>query len=123
MQETLRKENSGIHLRVASDGAEAMQFLKRQELQGGDRTRPDLIVLDLNLPNGERTNADESLKVIPTIILAGSSTETDIANSSELQGNSSPKPVKLRPFSALIKSIENYRLKKSQLHGRKSNET
>ena len=81
-----------VRLHVAVDGVEAMAFLKR-EGEHAEAARPDLILLDLNLPkmDGREVLAnikqDLSLKTIPTVILTTSEAEADINKSYELQAN------------------------------------
>src|SRR5580658_3456167 len=76
-QEAFRGINPTVQLHIASDGVEAMAYLQRQGARG-NVLRPDLILLDLNLPkmNGRQVLAwikeDAGLKTIPTIILAAS---------------------------------------------------
>src|SRR3954463_5805951 len=85
-REAFREADKSIHLSVASDGVEAMAFL-RQEGQHVDAPRPDLILLDLNLPKMDgrevlaQIKKDDSLKMIPTVILTTSDAEADIARS------------------------------------------
>src|SRR3954453_19672177 len=85
-REALRDANRAIHLSVACDGVEAMAFL-RQEGAYVDAPRPDLILLDLNLPKMDgrevlaQIKKDDSLKMIPTLILTTSDAEADIARS------------------------------------------
>src|SRR5271155_1428765 len=82
-QETFRDANPSIHLHVATDGVEAMAFLRR-EGANAHAPRPDLILLDLNLPKMDGREvlvlikADDSLKTIPTVILTTSVAEVDI---------------------------------------------
>ena len=120
-QEAFREANIAIHLHVASDGVEAMTFLKKQ---GGHAhaPRPDLILLDLNLPrmDGREVLAhikeDENLKTIPTVILTTSEAEADIVKSYELQANCYlSKPVQLDAFESLVKSINDFWLTKAKL--------
>jgi CheY-like chemotaxis protein len=113
-QEAFREANGSIHLHVASDGVEAMAFLK-QEGDCADARRPDFILLDLNLPrmDGREVLAhiknDDSLKTIPTIILTTSNAEADIVRSYQLQANCYlTKPVQLEDFLALVKSINEF---------------
>jgi CheY-like chemotaxis protein len=110
-QEAFREANVLIHLHVASDGVEAMAFL-RNEGAHTHAPRPDLILLDLNLPkmDGREVLAhikeDESLKTIPTVILTTSEAEVDIVKSYQLQANCYlSKPVRLDEFETLVKSI------------------
>ena len=91
-QETFREANMSINIHVASDGVEAMAFLNREGAHA-DAPRPDLILLDLNLPKMDgrevlsHIKADESLRTIPTVILTTSESEADIVKSYELQAN------------------------------------
>jgi|ERR1700674_4339159 len=113
-QEAFRDANRDIHLHVAPDGMEAMAFLKQQEAHVR-APRPDLILLDLNLPKMDgrevlaRIKKDDSLKMIPTVILTTSDAEVDIARSYQLQANSYlSKPVQLDVFENLVRSINDY---------------
>src|ERR1700674_5899009 len=120
-QETFRDANKSIHLHVASDGVEAMAFL-RQEWPYVRAPRPDLILLDLNLPkmDGREVLAhikeDDSLKAIPTVILTTSEAEEDIVKSYQLQANCYlSKPLQLDAFESLVKSINDFWLTKAKL--------
>jgi CheY-like chemotaxis protein len=113
-REALRDANKRIHLHVATDGVEAMAFL-RHEGHHARAPRPDLILLDLNLPkmDGREVLAlikdDDQLKTIPTIILTTSSAEADIMKSYELQANCYlTKPVQLDAFELVVKSINDF---------------
>ena len=120
-QEAFRDANRSIHLQVASDGVEAMAFLRRE----GDHAqapRPDLILLDLNLPkmDGREVLAlikgDDSLKTIPTVILTTSEAEADIKKSYQLQANCYlSKPVQFDEFASLVRSINDFWLTKVKL--------
>src|ERR1700681_619028 len=110
-REAFREANRSIHLHVASDGVEAMAFLRRE---GGHHRAPraDLILLDLNLPkmDGREVLAhikeDDSLKLIPTVILTTSDAEADIVKCYQLHANCYlKKPVQLEAFEILVKSI------------------
>src|SRR5271154_6323957 len=120
-REAFRDANSTIHLHVAADGVEAMAFLRR-EGNHANAPRPDLILLDLNLPkmDGREVLAhikdDEGLKTIPTVILTTSDSEVDIAKSYQLQANCYlVKPVQLDNFENLVKSINDFWLTKVKL--------
>ena len=113
-QEAFRDANKSIRLHVASDGVEAMAFLRR-EGRHGNAPRPDLILLDLNLPKMDgrevlaQIKADESLKTIPTVILTTSEEKADIAKSYQLQANCYlTKPVQLEAFESLVRSINDF---------------
>ncbi len=125
MREALKEANQHIVLTVASDGVEAMQRLK---LQGeyANAARPDLILLDLNLPkiDGRRVLAlikeDEALKTIPTLVLTTSQSEADIVMCYQLQANCFlNKPVQLEEFYSLIASISDFWLNRVSLPQRR----
>jgi chemotaxis family two-component system response regulator Rcp1 len=108
-------------LHVASDGVEAMAYLRQQAVPGTS-PRPDLILLDLNLPkmDGRQVLAsikeDPGLKTIPTIILTTSEAEADIAKGYLLQANCYLcKPVQLDAFEILIKSVSDLWLSNAKL--------
>ncbi len=120
-QEAFRDANPLIQLHVANDGVEAMAFLRQQGVHA-HAPRPDLILLDLNLPkmDGREVLAhikeDESLKTIPTVILTTSDAEADIVKSYQLQANCYlTKPVQLDAFENLVKSINDFWLAKVKL--------
>jgi len=120
-REALRDANRQVHLHVATDGVEAMAFLRR-EGRHAHASRPDLILLDLNLPrmDGREVLAlikeDDGLKTIPTIILTTSGAEADIMKSYQLQANCYlTKPVQLDAFEAIVKSINDFWLTKVKL--------
>jgi two-component system, chemotaxis family, response regulator Rcp1 len=126
-QEAFHGANSLIQLHVASDGVEAMSFLRRQ---GGHfaAPRPDLILLDLNMPKMDgrqvlaQIKTDESLKTIPTVILTTSEAEADIVKSYQLQANCYlTKPVRFDAFEALVKSINDFWLTRVKLPQQFSN--
>jgi CheY-like chemotaxis protein len=121
MREVLRDANSFIRLHVASDGVEAMDFLNRTGTLG-DAPRPDLILLDLNLPkmDGREVLAhikeDDGLKSIPTVVLTTSEAQADIDKSYKLHANCyMSKPVQLEAFESLVKSINDFWLTKVKL--------
>jgi two-component system, chemotaxis family, response regulator Rcp1 len=120
-QEAFRDANGSIKLHVAADGVEAMAFLKREGAHL-HAPRPDLILLDLNLPkmDGREVLAhikeDNNLKTIPTVILTTSDAEADIVKSYQLQANCYlTKPVQLDAFESLVKSINDFWLTKVKL--------
>jgi CheY-like chemotaxis protein len=125
MQEALREANANVVLNVVSDGVEAMQFLRLE----GDYAlapRPDLILLDLNLPkiDGRKVLAlikgDEGLKTIPTLVLTTSQSEADIVMCYELQANCFlNKPVQLEEFYQLVGSISDFWLNRVSLPHRR----
>jgi CheY-like chemotaxis protein len=120
-QEALREANHNVELHVASDGVEAMSFLRQEGLHA-TAARPDLILLDLNLPRMDgrevlaSIKADASLREIPTIILTTSESEVDIAQSYQLHANCYlTKPVQLDSFELLVASINDFWLMKAKL--------
>jgi len=120
-QVALHEANRRINLHVASDGVEAMAFLHRKEAFA-EVPRPDLILLDLNLPRMDgrevlaHIKADADLKTIPTLILTTSVAEADIVKSYQLQANCYlSKPVQLEAFEGLVKSINDFWLTKAEL--------
>lgn len=120
-KEAFHDANPSVHLNVAADGVEAMAFLKHQGVHANS-PRPDLILLDLNLPKMDgrevlaQIKMDDSLKTIPTVVLTTSESEVDIAKSYQLQANCYlSKPVQLDAFEALVKSINDFWLTKVKL--------
>ena len=120
-REAFRDANTDITLHVASDGVEAMAYLRREGAHAG-AVRPDLILLDLNLPlmDGRevlaRIKEDDNLKTIPTVILTTSEAEADVLKSYQLRANSYlSKPVQLEAFDSLVKSINDFWLTKAKL--------
>lgn len=113
-QEALKEEKVFSHLHVVNDGVEAMAFLRR-EGKHAKEVRPDLILLDLNLPRKdgrqvlEEIKQDEDLKVIPVVILTASKAEEDIIKSYRLHANCYiTKPVDLNQFIKVAKSIQDF---------------
>jgi CheY-like chemotaxis protein len=120
-REVFRDASPSIELHVATDGIEAMEYLRREGMHS-HAARPDIILLDLNLPrmNGWEVlafiKADESLRLIPTVILTTSEDEADIIKGYKLQANCYlRKPVQLEAFEALVKSINDFWLTKAAL--------
>lgn len=112
--EALRDSKVHNNLHVAKDGVEAMAFLNR-EGQYATAVRPDLILLDLNLPRKDgrqvlaEVKADPVLRTIPVVVLTTSTAEQDILRSYELQANCYiSKPVDLEQFITIVRSIEDF---------------
>lgn len=102
------------HLNVVNDGAKLLSFLRR-EGEYVHAPRPDLILLDLNLPkrNGREVLADikedPDLRQIPVVVLTSSQSDKDILKAYDLHANCYvSKPLDLDQFLHVIKSIENY---------------
>src|SRR6202522_14090 len=113
-REAFKDAKVHINLHVASDGAEAMDFLNR-EGKHSNVPRPDLILLDLNLPKKdgrevlEEIKQSPGLKSIPVVILTTSASDADILKSYMLHANCYiTKPVDLKGFLNVVKSIDNF---------------
>jgi len=113
-QEVLRDGKVRNNMSVAKDGVEAVKFL-RQTGEYAGAPRPDIILLDLNLPkkDGREVLADiktdHDLKNIPVVVLTTSSAEQDIVRSYDLHANCYiTKPVDLDQFIRVIRSIEDF---------------
>ncbi|MGB7567382.1 MAG: response regulator [Chitinivibrionales bacterium] len=96
------------------DGVEAMEFLRRKGKYSG-ASRPDLVLLDLNLPRKdgrevlEELKADPDLKTIPVVVLTTSKEEQDILRSYQLHANCYiTKPVNFERFIEVVQSIEHF---------------
>jgi len=120
-QEAFRDANRAVSLHVAADGVEAMAFRLRQDVHAR-APRPDLILLDLNLPKMDgrevlaEIKGDVDLKTIPIVILTTSDAESDITRSYQLQANCYlTKPVRLEEFENLVKSVNDFWLTKVKL--------
>jgi CheY-like chemotaxis protein len=120
-KEAFKAANVGVHLNVASDGVEAMAFLRREGAYA-NAPRPDLTLLDLNMPrmDGRQVLAeikkDDKLKTLPIVILTTSDSEGDIVKSYELHANCYLcKPVQLTAFEGLVKSINDFWLTRAKL--------
>ncbi|MBU0508830.1 response regulator [bacterium] len=112
--ETLKDGKISNHMNVVWDGVEALQYL-RQLAHFRNAVRPDLILLDLNLPKLDgrdvlrEIKADENLQTIPVIILTTSDSEQDIVAGYNQHANCYiVKPVKLDQFVEVVKSIEDF---------------
>ena len=113
-QEALKENKNRNNLHVAKDGVEAMNFLRR--INGfKDAPRPDLILLDLNLPKKDgrevlaEIKTDEKLRSIPVVILTTSDAEDDVAKSYQMYANCYiRKPIDLNRFIEVVRIIENF---------------
>jgi CheY-like chemotaxis protein len=127
-QEAFRDSNRSHRLYVVSDGVEAMAFLKREGMNA-QAPRPDLILLDLNLPKMDgrqvlaHVKADDSLRTIPTVILTMSEANADIANSYQLRANCYLcKPVQVDALEGLVRRIHDFWLTAVKLPQRERSE-
>jgi two-component system, chemotaxis family, response regulator Rcp1 len=112
--EALKEAKISNHLFVARDGREALNWLRGKE-DFSDPLRPDIILLDLNLPkkDGREVLAeiknDPQLKRIPVVVLTTSKAHEDIARSYDLHANCFiTKPVDFDKFIEVVKSIEDF---------------
>jgi CheY-like chemotaxis protein len=112
--EAFKEGKVSNRLNVVKDGIEALAFL-RQEGKYSKAPRPDLILLDLNLPKKDgrevlaEIKTDRNLKRIPVVILTTSNAEEDILKAYNLNGNCYiTKPVDLDQFFTVVKYIENF---------------
>jgi chemotaxis family two-component system response regulator Rcp1 len=119
--EAFAEADRSVRLYVTEDGAEAMAFLRR-EGDNADAPRPELILLDLNMPkmDGREVLAliesDENLRLIPTVILTTSAAEADFVECYQLQANCFlKKPVELGMFEDLVKSLNDFWLTNARL--------
>jgi len=112
--EVLKDAKLCNNIHVVGDGVEAIDFLRRRGNRSG-AVRPDLILLDLNLPRMdgrevlEEIKGDPDLRHIPVVVLTTSSAEQDILKSYSLHANCYiTKPVDLEQFSKVVSSIEEF---------------
>jgi CheY-like chemotaxis protein len=113
-REALKEGKVYNNLHWAKDGVEALEFLKRQG-RHADALRPDIILLDLNLPkkDGREVLAviktDDELKHIPVVVLTTSKAEEDVLKSYALHANCYvTKPVDLEKFIQVVQSIDRF---------------
>ena len=113
-EEALKEGLLCNRLHLARDGVEAMQFL-RKEGAFSDAPRPDVVLLDLNLPRKDgrevlaEIKTDPDLKHIPVVVLTTSEAEQDIVKSYALHANCYvTKPVDLQRFIEIVRQIETF---------------
>ena len=113
-EEAFRDAKVLNHMSVATDGAEAMQFLRR-EGPHAEAPRPDLILLDLNLPRKDGRQVlqeikdDPNLRRIPVVVLTTSRAEEDVLRAYDLHANFYiTKPVDFLQFISVVRSIEGF---------------
>jgi chemotaxis family two-component system response regulator Rcp1 len=113
-EEVLRDAKIANHLHVVADGEQAMEFVGGDGVHA-DAPRPDLILLDLNLPRKDgrevlaELKADPRLRGIPVIVLTTSSADRDVLRSYELNANCYiTKPIDLDEFISVVRSIESF---------------
>ena len=122
-QEAFKEGRVINHMNVVGDGEEALSYL-RQEGTFADVPRPDMILLDLNMPKKDgrwllsQIKSDPEFKNIPVIVLTTSQAEQDILKSYDLHANCYiTKPVDLDEFYSVIKSISDFWLSIVKLPG------
>ena len=113
-REALREGKVQNNLNVMPDGVEALAYLRRQGPYA-DAPRPDVILIDLNLPRKdgrevlEELKDDPALSNIPVVVLTSSQAEQDILRAYQLRANCYiTKPVDLEQFITVVKSIEDF---------------
>jgi two-component system, chemotaxis family, response regulator Rcp1 len=113
-REALKEGKVYSNLHWVKDGVEAMQFLRR-EGKYGSAPRPEIILLDLNLPRKDgrevlqEIKADDELRRIPVVVLTTSKAEEDVLRTYNLHANCYvTKPVDLEKFIVVVKSIDDF---------------
>jgi CheY-like chemotaxis protein len=113
-REAFEDNKVGNNLNVVSDGEEAMAYLRR-EGRYADAPRPDLILLDLNLPRKDgrevlgEVKADPDLRSIPVVVLTTSEADEDILRSYHLHANAYvTKPVDFERFIEVVRQIDDF---------------
>jgi CheY-like chemotaxis protein len=114
--EALRDAKLRNNLSPVEDGVQAMQFLRR-EGQYENAPRPDIILLDLNLPRKDgravltEIKADKMLEIIPLVVMTASTAEADLLRAQELKANSYiTKPVESMKFLEVVRGVEDFYL-------------
>jgi CheY-like chemotaxis protein len=114
IEEALADSDVDKIIDVVSDGEEAMEFL-RAEGRHQDARRPDVILLDLNMPRMDgrqvlgAVKQDEDLRTIPIVVLTTSNADTDIVGSYTLQANAYvTKPIDLDDFNDVVRRIDEF---------------
>ena len=113
-REALKEGKVYSNLHWVKDGVEALEFLRKQGKYAG-KPRPDIILLDLNLPKKDGRGVladvkqDPALRHIPVVVLTSSQAEQDIVRAYELHANCYvTKPVDLDQFIRVVESIEDF---------------
>ena len=113
-KKALKRGKLANNLHVVTDGVEALSFLRHQE-EYADAPRPDLVLLDLNMPRKdgqevlEELKNDPELRRIPVVILTSSESEEDIVKSYELNANAYlTKPVDFDGFVEIVDRLEDF---------------
>jgi two-component system, chemotaxis family, response regulator Rcp1 len=113
-QEALKEARVGNRLSVVHDGEQAMAFLRKEDGYG-DAPRPDLVLLDLNMPRMDgrevlaQIKGDPDLRSIPVVVLTTSEAEADIVKAYDLHANAYiTKPVDLEAFLDAVRVVEEF---------------
>jgi CheY-like chemotaxis protein len=113
-QEALTEHKVRNNLTVVNDGVEALAYLRREGTYAG-ATRPDLILLDLNLPRKDgrevlaEIKADPDLRLIPVVVLTTSGADDDVVGSYRLHANAYvTKPVDFEAFVGAVRQIDDF---------------
>lgn len=122
-REAFKEAKVRNHIHVAADGVEALEFLRRKGAHAS-APRPDIILLDLNLPRKDgrevlaELKADPGLRRIPVVVLTTSKAEEDIARTYDLHANCYvTKPVGFDQFIDVVRTIEGFWLTVVKLPG------
>jgi CheY-like chemotaxis protein len=114
IREAFEDNKLSNRLHVVSDGVEALDFM-RQSGEHADAPRPDLVLLDLNLPRKDgrevlaEVKEDEDLRTIPVVVLTTSSAEEDVLRSYNLHANAYvTKPVDFDRFIGVVRQIDQF---------------
>jgi CheY-like chemotaxis protein len=114
VREAFEDNKVANRLHVVSDGVDALAFMRREE-RFADAPRPDLVLLDLNLPRMdgrevlEEVKADEELRGIPVVVLTTSAAEEDVLRSYALHANAYvTKPVDFERFIGVVRQIDDF---------------
>jgi len=112
---SLKNQKIGNEVHIAGSGEEAMDFLYRRGKYNHETSRPDLILLDLNMPGMggkeflRQIKEDEKMRMIPVVILTSSDSDEDILDTYNLHAcGYIKKPVKLEDFKRVVKEINEY---------------
>ena len=123
VREALQEAGAGAALQHVPDGDEALAFLRREGAHAA-APRPDLILLDLNLPRKSgrevlaEIKADATLRGIPVVVLTSSQSQDDVLSVYNLHANCYvPKPADLERFLTVIRSIEHFWFTTARLPG------
>jgi DNA-binding response OmpR family regulator len=114
VQEALKEGRLAVQFASVPDGIQALAYLRKQD-KYRDASRPDIVLLDLNLPRKDgrevlaEMKADAELKRIPVVILTSSKSEEDIIKTYDLHANCYiSKPLDFNKFVEVVKAIENF---------------